>query len=131
PETVYGVTLGLLGAVVVLMALVKPVRAARGEHSWQLGDALEGLRFVRQRPVLLGAISLDLFAVLFGGVTALLPIFAADVLGVGPAGLGALRAAPGAGAAVSAAVLAFRPLRRRVGPWMFGGVAAYGVATLV
>jgi hypothetical protein len=79
----------------------------------------------------LGSISLDLFAVLFGGATALLPIYAGEILDVGPAGLGAMRAAPAVGAAVLAAVVAVRPIRRHVGRWMFGGVAAFGVATIV
>ncbi|MFI4914023.1 MAG: MFS transporter, partial [Steroidobacterales bacterium] len=84
---------------------------------------------LRQR-VLLGLISLDLFAVLFGGATALLPVFAADVLRSGPVGLGLLRAAPGLGAAVTAGVLALRPIERRAGLWMFGGVALFGAATI-
>jgi len=79
----------------------------------------------------LGAISLDLFAVLFGGATALLPIFASDILHVGPSGLGLLRTAPGVGASLCAVVLAFLPITRHVGPWMFGGVAMFGVATIV
>src|SRR5512139_2232971 len=92
---------------------------------------LEGLRFVRNRRPVLGAISLDLFAVIFGGATALLPVYAADVLHVGPSGLGWLRAAPGIGAAVTGIVLGALPVTRHVGRWMFGGVAVFGVATLV
>ena len=80
---------------------------------------------------MLGSISLDLFAVLFGGATALLPIYAGEILDVGPVGLGAMRAAPAVGAAVLAAVVAVRPIRRAVGRWMFGGVAAFGLATIV
>jgi MFS family permease len=79
----------------------------------------------------LGSISLDLFAVLFGGATALLPIYAGEVLDVGPVGLGVMRAAPAVGAGVLAAVVAVRPLRRNVGRWMFGGVVAFGIATIV
>jgi MFS family permease len=86
---------------------------------------------VRSRPIVLGAISLDLFAVLFGGATALLPVFARDILHVGPSGLGLLRTAPGVGAALCAMVLAVSPITRRAGAWMFGGVAAFGVATVV
>ena len=91
----------------------------------------EGLRFVRSRPVVLGAISLDLFAVLFGGATALLPVFARDILATGPEGLGLLRTAPAVGAAVTAALLAFFPLTRFVGRRMFAGVAVFGVAIIV
>jgi predicted MFS family arabinose efflux permease len=92
---------------------------------------LEGLRFVRRRRPVLGAISLDLFAVLFGGATALLPVYAADILHVGPSGLGWLRAAPGVGAALTGIVLGVLPVTRRVGRWMFGGVIFFGFATLV
>jgi hypothetical protein len=92
---------------------------------------LEGLRFVLGRRVVLGAISLDLFAVLFGGATALLPIYAADVLHIGPAGLGILRTAPGVGAGLTAAALAMWPISRSVGRWLFGGVAVFGAATIV
>ncbi len=96
---------------------------------WQ--SLLSGLRFVRSRRLVLGAISLDLFAVLFGGATALLPVYAADVLHVGPAGLGWLRTAPGIGAALCGLALGLWPMTRRVGRWMFGGVVVYGLATLV
>ena len=96
---------------------------------WQ--SLLSGLRFVRSRRLVLGAISLDLFAVLFGGATALLPVYAADVLHVGPAGLGWLRTAPGIGAALCGLAIGLRPLTQRVGRWMFGGVIVYGLATLV
>ena len=97
--------------------------------SWH--TVLEGLRFVRSRPVVLGAISLDLFAVLFGGATALLPVFASDILAIGPEGLGLLRTAPAIGAAATAALLAVYPITRSVGRWMFAGVALFGVATIV
>jgi MFS family permease len=92
---------------------------------------LSGLRFVWQRRPVLGAISLDLFAVLFGGATALLPVYAADVLHVGPGGLGVLRSAPGVGAAVCGVALSLLPITRSVGRWMFGGVIAFGLATIV
>jgi len=97
--------------------------------SWR--TLLSGIEFVRSRPIVLGSISLDLFAVLFGGATALMPIFAGDILGVGSVGLGAMRAAPAVGAAVVGAMLAIRPLRRNVGRWMFGGVFVFGAATIV
>jgi MFS family permease len=92
---------------------------------------LEGLRFVFRRRTVLGAISLDLFAVLFGGATAMMPIYASDILHVSPVGYGVLRSAPGVGAALMAAVLAFAPLTRHVGRWMFSGVALFGLATIV
>lgn len=96
-----------------------------------LHSALEGLRFIRRTPILLAAISLDLFAVLFGGAVALLPVIAEERLGVGDIGYGWLRAAPGIGAAIMALVLASRPVTRRVGPKLFTVVAIFGVATVV
>jgi MFS family permease len=96
-----------------------------------LSNVLSGITFVRHNRPVLGSISLDLFAVLFGGATALLPAFASDVLHVGPAGLGLLRAAPAVGAAVSGALVAWRPIRHAVGRWLFGGVAVFGAATIV
>lgn len=92
---------------------------------------LEGVKFVRSNRALLGAISLDLFAVLFGGATALLPIYARDVLHTGPWGLGVLRAAPAVGALIVTVVLARRSLRRRVGSRMFAAVIIFGVFTVV
>ena len=96
-----------------------------------LHHALEGLRFIRGQPVLLGAIALDMFAVLFGGAVALLPAIAEDRLGVGSVGYGWLRAAPGIGAVIVTAVLAVRPVRRHVGRTLLVAVAVFGVATIV
>ena len=90
-----------------------------------------GVAFIRARPVVLGVISLDLFAVLLGGATALLPIFARDILHTGPWGLGLLRAAPAVGALVMSVWLARHALQRRVGSIMFASVAGFGVGTLV
>jgi MFS family permease len=129
-EIVFGTALGLLALVVVMICILRPLPAATAE-AFRMGDVLEGLRFVFRRRTVLGAISLDLFAVLFGGATALLPIYASDVLHVGPAGLGALRTAPGIGAALTAAALAVVPITRHVGRWMFMGVAIFGAATLL
>src|SRR5205814_9171745 len=94
-------------------------------------DAIEGLRFIRRRPVLLGATSLDLFAVLFGGAVALLPAIAKDRLGVGAGGLGWPRAAGGIGAAIVTLGLAVRPITRRVGRTLLSAVAAFGVFSVV
>jgi len=90
----------------------------------------EGLGYVWGNKLVLGAISLDLFAVLLGGATALLPVFARDVLDVGPEGYGVLRAAPAVGAFVMAGWLAWKPIRSRAGPKMLAAVAVYGLATL-
>jgi MFS family permease len=92
---------------------------------------LAGIGFLRGQPVMLGAISLDLFAVLLGGATALLPMFAKDILHVGPWGLGLLRAAPAVGALLLSVWLAQHPLERRVGRTLIGAVAVFGVAMLV
>ncbi len=91
----------------------------------------EGVRFVRSRPVVYGAISLDLFAVLLGGAVSLLPVYARDILHVGPAGLGLLRSAPALGAGLTALYLTRRPVERKVGRTMFAAVAAFGVGTVV
>ena len=131
PEHVYGsVALLTAFAVVLMFGIRSPLQAAQtGPDSWH--TLLEGLRFVWQRKIILGAVSLDLFAVLFGGATALLPAYASDVLQVGPDGLGILRAAPGVGAALIAVAFAWRPIARRVGAMMFAGVALFGFATVV
>lgn len=96
-----------------------------------LSDAVEGLRFIRQTPILLAAISLDLFAVLFGGAIALLPVIAEERLGVGDVAYGWLRASAGIGAAIMAVFLAVRPVRRKVGHKLFFVVAVFGVGTVV
>ncbi|NNH68081.1 MFS transporter [Rhizobium laguerreae] len=96
-----------------------------------LASVFAGVFFIRSRPVMLGTISLDLFAVLLGGATALLPMFARDILQAGPWGLGLLRAAPAIGALVMSIVLARRPLESNVGRKMLAAVAVFGVATIV
>ncbi|MFZ9127314.1 MAG: MFS transporter [Steroidobacteraceae bacterium] len=131
PEFVYGSSFLLLAVSAWLMAGVHAPRRPDRVESMSLDRLLEGLRFVFRRRIVLGAISLDLFAVLLGGATALLPAFASDVLKVGPGGLGLLRAAPGLGAALVAAWLTWRPLAGRMGPAMLWGVAVFGVATTV
>jgi MFS family permease len=97
----------------------------------RLDRVAEGVRFVRSRPVILGAISLDLFAVLLGGAVALLPIYARDILHAGPIGLGFLRAAPAVGAALTSLTLAKFPIERHTGIVMFSAVAVLGIATIV
>ena len=129
---VFGSCMLLFVITLVLMLLIRA--DTRPQAPPELGGGkrfLEGLRFVRHNPLVLGVISLDLFAVLFGGAVALLPIFASDLLHTGPAGLGLLRAAPGIGAALAAGVLAMRPLRDHAGATLLGGVAAFGVCIIV
>jgi len=127
---VYGPTV-LLYAIACLLTLGLSVRAQvaqRGRAS--LESLLAGIRFIRSRQDILGAISLDLFAVLLGGATALLPVFAKDILFTGPMGLGLLRSAPAVGALLMSLWLARFPFERKVGRTMFTAVAVFGVATI-
>jgi len=131
-EVAYALSLALL--VIGSLLVVRLQGGGREDAPREpvtLAALLSGITFVRSRPVVLGSISLDLFAVLFGGATALLPIYAGEILDVGPIGLGVMRSAPALGAAVLAAVMTVRPLRTHVGRWMFGGVVAFGLATIV
>lgn len=128
---VYATVALLLAAAVVLMFGVRAPAPARSAQSVTFDSLLEGLRFVFRRKIILGAISLDLFAVLFGGAVALLPAYASDILKIGPDGLGLLRAAPGVGAVVVALVFTWKPLAQRVGPAMLWGVALFGVSTVI
>ena len=130
PQTVYA-----SAAAITLIALFNFIIARTPKHepnpqARSLAMIFEGLRYVRDNKIVLGAISLDLVVVFFGGVTALLPVFARDILHVGAEGLGFLRAAPALGAGLVAFFLATRPLTRRVGIWMLGAVAIYGAAML-
>ena len=130
-EAVYcTATLLMLIAVTILFRLSPRPPLAQGDSHW-LERLFAGVKFVRRRPILLGAISLDLFAVLLGGATALLPIFARDILSVGPWGLGLLRSAPAVGAVLCGVFLAQYPLKRRAGLAMFLCVAGFGVGTIV
>jgi len=132
PGAVFGTVATLLGISTLLMTRVRiGGRSATAAPAVSLRSLLSGLTFVRSKPTVLGAISLDLFAVLFGGATALLPIYARDILHTTSVGLGVLRTAPGIGAAVCAALLSLFPLDRNVGRWLFGGVGVFGVATVV
>jgi hypothetical protein len=115
-------------ALSIFALSIERIVTERAAATWK--DALEGLRFVRANPIMAGAISLDLFAVLFGGATALLPAFADGIFHAGPSGLGALRSAPAVGAALVAAALSRRPLRRNVGRTLMLAVAGFGVATI-
>ncbi len=129
----YGTCLGALFLSGLLIASLggRRVAHAPNQASSRWERVREGIRFVRQRPIVLGAISLDLFAVLLGGAVALLPVFARDVLHVGPLGLGVLRSAPAVGAALTAVALERRPIERRGGSHLFVAVACFGVATVV
>jgi MFS family permease len=129
----YVATAALLGGAAVAILFVRPLHRAGPVTRPRAGmhEAVEGVRFVRTQPILLGAISLDLFAVLFGGAVALLPAIAEDRLGVGAVGLGVLRAAIGIGAGAVTLLLTVRPVRRRVGRTLLLTVALFGVGTIV
>ena len=132
PAVVFGVAAAAFGLAAALLAAIRFRPAPRSERvpiSWTTLSA--GLSYIRDHPVVLGAISLDLVAVLFGGAVALLPVYAAEILHVGPLGLGILRSMPAAGAVAMAVVLAWRPLRRQAGPRLLIAVAVFGAATVV
>jgi MFS family permease len=128
---VYGVAAILIAVAISLVALIQARRMPTARSALAWSSLLQGLHFVWHRKTVLGAISLDLFAVLFGGATALLPAYTRDVLHAGPDVFGYLRAAPGIGAGATALWLAIRPVSRHVGVTMFAGVAAFGLATVV
>jgi len=116
-------------ACVILFGMMRSrPQPAPGDITWE--TLVAGIRFIRSRPAIFGAISLDLFAVLLGGATALLPVYARDILEVGPGGLGLLRSMPAVGALLVALWLAQRPLQSRSGLRMFQGVAVFGAATV-
>ncbi|WVT72985.1 MFS transporter [Sinorhizobium chiapasense] len=119
-----------LASALMVFAIPKPAaRTQAAGQSWETITA--GFRYIKAEKVVLGAISLDLFAVLLGGAVALMPVFARDILDLGPWGLGLLRAAPGIGAVSMAVWLAAHPIRHRAGFYMFTGVALFGLGTVV
>jgi MFS family permease len=131
PGVVYAAAAALYLVAAVLTAALRYTQAPLPREPATLKMVLAGVHFIRRRPDVLGVISLDLFAVLLGGATALLPIFARDVLHTGPWGLGLLRASPAAGALLMSLWLSRRALERHVGMTMYGAVAGFGVATVV
>jgi MFS family permease len=127
----YGGAAALYGIAVVSLLSIRTNTRPERQSGSRLEQIREGIAYVWNNKIVLGAISLDLFAVLLGGATALLPVFASDVLHVGAHGFGVLRSGPAIGAAAMSLALSRWPLHRRAGHWMFAGVAAFGVATLV
>lgn len=130
PTLAYGTSGALFLFCAICVARIRGGPEPRKREPATLESLFAGIRFIRRKPVVLGAISLDLFAVLLGGATALLPIYAKDILHVGPTGLGMLRAAPAIGALAMSLILARHPLQRRVGRTMFAAVAVFGGATI-
>ncbi|MFT0518310.1 MFS transporter [Pseudomonas faucium] len=127
---VYGPTVALYAIACALMLGLDSRQQVPQRGRASLESLLAGIRFIRSRPDILGAISLDLFAVLLGGATALLPVFAKDILLTGPWGLGLLRSAPAVGALLMSLWLARFPVERKVGRTMFTAVGVFGVATI-
>jgi MFS family permease len=131
PMVAYGVDAALMVfAFFALLAVRHSARPAAPSDTPILESLLSGIRFVRGKPVLLGAITLDLFAVFFGGAEALLPVFAAEILFTGPKGLGVLRAAPAAGAVLMSLYLSHRPPFARTGRTLFLAVSAFGLCMI-
>jgi MFS family permease len=129
-ELVYGVAIGLAVAALACVLAMRSGKVPAAEGAVGFDEVLAGVRLIRRTNVLLGAISLDLFAVLLGGAVALLPIFAKDILEVGPSGLGLLRASPAVGSLIAAAAIARYPISRHAGPKLFAVVAGFGVCTI-
>jgi MFS family permease len=128
---VYALAAGCSMGACALVATMRPMAPPSRREPITRASLFAGVRYVWTNQIVLGAISLDLFAVLLGGATALLPVYARDILHLGPWALGILRGAPAAGAAVTGVVLALRPIEKRAGAKMFACVAVFGVATVV
>jgi MFS family permease len=131
PAAPYGIMLLFWLAAMIFTGAIQQTQQAPAKDTASSDDLFAGVRFVRSNPAILGTISLDLFAVLFGGVVALLPIYARDILDAGPFGLGILRAAPAVGALLTTMVLARHTINRKVGIRMFQAVIVFGAATVV
>jgi len=131
PVYVYGCATTCLLIAAVMIAGLKAPTKARSMTSARIADLFTGVKYVFSRQAILGAVSLDLFAVLFGGATALLPIYARDILHTGPWGLGFLRSAPAIGAATVALVLAHHPIKEKAGTKLFTCVALFGLCTVI
>jgi MFS family permease len=129
---VYGINAGTTLVSAVLIMLLRGKQSVKGTgETTTLGSLLEGMKFLRGSQVILAAITLDLFAVLLGGATALLPIYAKDILRVGPAGLGWLRAAPSIGAVCISFLIAYAPPFKKAGRALLWSVAGFGLATII
>jgi len=131
PEAAYVAAASLFVVAGMCAAVIRSRRGPRAVEPLTLESVFSGVAFIWSRRVLLGTMSLDLFAVLLGGATALLPVYARDILDAGPRGLGLLRSAPAVGALATSIFLARYPLRRRIGPALFRTVMLFGAATIV
>ena len=131
PEAVYSIAGILTLATSVIILFVSIRKGSQNSEPVTRNSIFGGIAFIRSKPAILGAISLDLFAVLFGGATALLPVYASNILNIGPLGLGLLRSAPAVGALIMSAFLAKRPLKRNEGLKMFIAVIFFGIFTII
>ena len=131
PSAVYGTAIVTSLLAAVATSRIHPRRPPKHREPPSLKTVLAGFHYIWQKKLILGSISLDLFAVLLGGAVALLPVYAKEILQTGPWGLGLLRGAPGVGAAAMAILLAYRPIRRRAGLTMLWCVAGFGVFTII
>ncbi len=131
PSTVYAAVMVTAVAATFSTLRIEPRKKASAPQPVSWTTILAGLRYIWHHKLILGAVSLDLFAVLLGGAEALLPVYAREILHTGPWGLGLLRSAPGVGAAAMAALVAVRPLHRRAGLTMLWCVAGFGISTIV
>ncbi len=131
PAAAYSTAASLYALSLLAVFLIRTDTQPKRQEGTRMQSVKEGLVYVWTNRIVLGALSLDLVAVLMGGATALLPVYARDILHVGAGGFGVLRSGPAIGACICAVVLGRSPLTRRAGLWMFGGVAVFGVATMV
>jgi MFS family permease len=131
PGVTYFTAAALFGLAGALAVAIRVQRTLRAREPLTIATVFSGVAFICSRRVLLGTMSLDLFAVLLGGAVALLPVYARDILGTGPGGLGLLRSAPAVGALATSVFLARHPLELRIGPTLFRSVVLFGAATVV
>ncbi len=131
PFAVYLIAVVIAAVAVGLLLKLKVNSKSREKVETSTSSVFEGVRYIWREKLILGAISLDLFAVLLGGAVALLPVYAKEILNTGPWGLGILRSAPGIGAGIMAVVIAYKPLRKNVGATMLWCVAAFGLFTVL
>ena len=131
PRFAYGFCAGLCLIAALLILTIRTPTAPDAPSGSKMTMLKEGMAYIWSNKVILGAISLDLFAVLLGGAVALMPIYVRDILHAGPEMFGLLRASPAIGAIITSFILSWSPIRRHAGPWMFGGVAVFGISTIV
>ena len=131
PSAAFAAGVVLLVGASALAVSIRQARPAQASHGLSWSELLAGFRYIGSQKVVFGAVTLDLCAVLLGGATALMPVYARDILDVGPAGLGLLNASPAIGGVAVALYLSFRPIRSRVGHVLFATVALFGLATIV